>query len=250
MAALAVVALAGCDRRSQGPAPTAPTAPAPTAAAPAPAPPPANWPFTGKDRPAAADPAEYLKRNYYFVLDGSGSMSERKCSGDRSKMTVAKEALTQFIAQIPASANVGGLAFDDNGTREIAPLQPKDEARLRNAIGGVHAGGGTPLANAIQMGYDALTQRAAAQLGYGEYHLVVVTDGEANQGQDPRAAVDRMTQHSPVVLHTIGFCIGANHSLNQPGKVIYRAADNPQELASSLAEVLAEAPSFDAKSFK
>jgi hypothetical protein len=92
--------------------------------------------------------------------------------------------------------------------------------------------------------------RAAAQLGYGEYHLVVVTDGEANQGEDPRAIVDVITRKSPIVVHTIGFCIGQNHSLNQPGKTVYRAADNPEDLERGLAEVLAEAPSFDAQSFK
>jgi hypothetical protein len=35
-------------------------------------------------------------------------------------------------------------------------------------------------------------------------------------GQDPTGAVKAILERSPVVLHTIGFCIGTKHSLNQP----------------------------------
>jgi Ca-activated chloride channel family protein len=77
----------------------------------------------------------------------------------------------------------------------------------------------------------------------------VITDGEASH-EDPRDIVNQLIAESPVVLHTIGFCIGAEHSLNQPGRTVYQSADNPQELAQGLAEVLAEAPAFDVKKFK
>lgn len=52
-----------------------------------------------------------------------------------------------------------------------------------------------------------------------------------------------------MVLHTIGFCIGEKHSLNQPGRTLYRAADNPEQLRAGLADVLAEAPSFADQKF-
>ncbi len=78
----------------------------------------------------------------------------------------------------------------------------------------------------------------------------MVTDGEASEGQDPTGAVKLILDRSPVVLHTIGFCIGERHSLNQPGRTIYRAADNPNQLRQSLSGVLAEAPKFDASGFR
>lgn len=247
--ALALILAAGltaCGKRVDS-VPPQQAATAPTQAAVA----PSAWPFVdGTSKPAAGNPDAYLTRNYYVVLDGSGSMSDRKCSGNEPKMDVAKRALLGFINRIPAGANVGGLVFDHYGVRTLAELQPKADVNWTTLVGGVRAGEGTPLATAIKAGYKALTARAASQLGYGEYHLVVVTDGEANQGEDPRAIVDQITSQSPVVVHTIGFCIGETHSLNQPGKTVYRAADNPQDLERGLADVLAEAPSFDAQSFK
>jgi len=71
-----------------------------------------------------------------------------------------------------------------------------------------------PLSVAIEHGYKALTKQASLQLGYGEYHLVVVTDGEANTGYEPNKAVQSVLTESPVVIHTIGFCIRGSHSLN------------------------------------
>ena len=59
-----------------------------------------------------------------------------------------------------------------------------------------------------------------------------------------------MLNESPVVLHTIGFCIGSRHSLNQAGRTIYKAADNPGALQQGLADVLAEAPQFSVQKFK
>jgi hypothetical protein len=241
-----VAALAGCDLwkddSSKSQAAAAPQAPAKPV-----------WPFLDADvaAPSAADfdPDAVTKRNYYFVLDASGSMGERKCSGNERKLQVAKRALLQFAQNIPADANLGGLVFNQMGVQSLLPIGPLDPPKLRRALAGVSYGGETPLAQAIREAYAALTQRAITQLGYGEYHLVVVTDGEAT-GEDPRAVVDRLIKESPVVLHTIGFCIGEKHSLNQPGRTLYHAADSPTALEQGLQDVLAEAPSFHVSRFK
>ena len=78
---------------------------------------------------------------------------------------------------------------------------------------------------------------------------MVVTDGEASSGEEPDSVVRHLLKHSPVVVHTIGFCIGKNHSLNQPGEILYRSAQNKKELTSGLEGVLAEAESFDVTDF-
>jgi Mg-chelatase subunit ChlD len=116
-------------------------------------------------------------------------------------------------------------------------------------VGEVQAASGTPLAHAIELAYGKLLEQAQRQLGYGEYNLVVVTDGHASEGQDPTGVVNRILDESPVALHTIGFCISAEHALNQPGRAVYRAADNPRALGEGLGAVLAEAPSFDLTEF-
>lgn len=244
---LATLALGACD--SEQP----PAANAPAASAPAESVPEARqrWPFGAEEavEPGQFDPASILRRNYYVVFDASGSMGESGCSGSETKLAVAKRAFTAFSAKLPTDANLGLLVFDNKGIRQLFSIRPLNRDMALRALEPIQAGGGTPLAISIRYAYQALTSQAQRQLGYGEYHLVVVTDGEAS-GENPVNAVNTLLEDSPVVLHTIGFCIGENHSLNQPGRVVYRSAGNASELAKGLADVLAEAPAFSVQSFK
>ncbi len=243
---LALLALAGCDRR----VPPAPTPVNIAQPAPAPTPPPAPWPGVTPDQATETDTPRLMARNYYVVFDGSGSMREQACgSGKASKIDAAKRALAAFAASVPADANLGLLVFDDQGVHEVLSLGPAQPGRFIERVQAVQAAGGTPLRESVQAAYHALTQQGRRQLGYGEYHLVVVTDGEASEGQDPGEAVAGLLRDSPVVLHTIGFCLGDQHSLNQPGRTLYLAADNPEALSRGLGDVLAEAPAFNAAGF-
>ncbi|MEM9531909.1 MAG: vWA domain-containing protein [Pseudomonadota bacterium] len=187
--------------------------------------------------------------NYYLVLDGSGSMEDQRCSGSQSKMDAAKDAVAQFAQQIPGDANLGLAVFDGSGLSERLGLQAVNQTAFRQEVQRVTANGGTPLMSAVNLGYAALKQQARSQLGYGEYHLVLITDGEASGGEDPTSAVRNILEGSPVLIHTIGFCIGTDHSLNQPGRIDYRAADDPEALAQSLTAVLAESPDFTVTEF-
>ncbi len=206
----------------------------------------APWPPAGPNVPAAPDPTA---RNYYVVLDGSGSMSERSCRGASSKMDQAREALAGFAAALPKGANVGLLVFDERGIREVVPLGGPDREPFLRAVRAATPGGLTPLHSAITMARGKIEVQARRQLGYGEYHMVVVTDGEASRYEDPRSIVDAIIATTPIVLHTIGFCIDAKHSLNQPGRILYRQANDLEELRRGLQNVLAEAPSFTVLQF-
>jgi hypothetical protein len=187
---------------------------------------------------------DLFARNYYVVLDASGSMNEKGCSGGKTKIDAARQALAEFAKSIPAEANLGLQVFDARGVREWLPLGVGNRAEFDAALARVRANGETPLLSAVRNAGASLRAQGARQLGYGEYNLVIVTDGEASKGEDPTPAVNALLDQSPVVLHTIGFCIGEKHSLNQPGRTLYRAADNPEQLRAGLAEVLAEAPTF------
>ncbi|MBN2531672.1 MAG: VWA domain-containing protein [Spirochaetales bacterium] len=182
-----------------------------------------------------------LKKNYYLVLDGSGSMS-----GD--KMKTAKEALTRFINLVPADANLGLVVFDSRGISERAALGSSRQ-ELLDQIKKVNASGYTPLRTSLNIAYEKINQQAARQLGYGEYNIVVVTDGEASDGEEPNYIVDTILRESPVIIHTIGFQIGEYHSLNQPGRVLYKPANNFEELSEGLEDVLAELEDFAVTDF-
>lgn len=206
------------------------------------------WPPARDTAPAPA--ADLFAANYYVVFDGSGSMNEQGCSGGDTKIRVAKAALVAFARSVPAQANLGLQVFDATGVRERLPLGTGNRDQFTRLVNEVRANAGTPLKEAVRQAYLKLQEQGARQLGYGEYHLVIVTDGQADTGQDPTSEVNRLLTESPIVVQTIGFCIGTKHSLNQPGRTIYRAADNAQELTQGLADVLAEAPQFAVTQFK
>jgi Ca-activated chloride channel family protein len=217
--------------------PDQPSSPAPDA-----------WPPVRDGATASAAPTV----NYYVVLDGSGSMSRRECTGDGDsrKIEVAVDAVRRFVEGIPAGANVGLAVFDRRDLSERVAIAANNRDAISEALTRVRAGEGTPLKSAIRLGFDKLTEQASAQLGYGEYHLVVVTDGKPDpKSEDPYNVVNDILEKSPVVVHTVGFCIDEDHVLNQPGRTYYTAASNPDELRQGLQAVLAEAPNFDATKF-
>lgn len=208
------------------------------------------WPPLREDNKPLSLAPDLLASNYFVVLDGSGSMSQRGCSGSNSKMNVAKKSLAEFAKVVHPDANLGLLVFSRHGVEEVLPLGTQNRDNFVNEVRRVIPGGGTPLKTSLEKGYETLTEQSRRQLGYGEYHLVVVTDGEANSGEDPTEIVKTIIQDSPVLVHTIGFCINDRHSLNQPGRTLYKAANNPKALSQGLQAVLAEAPTFTVGEFK
>ncbi len=189
-------------------------------------------------------------RNFYFIIDGSGSMGSEPdgdCTGDQSfdyKIDGAQWAVREFIEKVPEGVNLGLYVFDSNGQREVVPIGPETRDPFLHAIANIDAGGGTPLNEAILFGTDQLVQQFKLQLGYGEYRLVVVTDGQASA--IPEAVIYAAEYGIPV--YAIGLCIGDNHPLRHYA-VSYRAADSFADLAQGLEETLAELPTFDATQF-
>ena len=259
LSVLLCLSLMGCG---EDPPPQPPQPAGPAASRPAPPPQPARpaavdeapasnaWPYLGKDFkvPVAEN---LLTRNFVLVFDGSGSMGEKGCSGEMTKIEAAKIAVRQWSAILPADANLGLVTFHARSSG-IAVHEMADGRRERfaEAINAVQPGGGTPLTNALQQAFWLLEKQAQRQLGYGEYTIVVVTDGIANQPERLSMLVKLLLRDTPINIFTIGFCIGQNHSLNQKGHTEYRAAGNPEELRRGLAEALAETESFDAVSFQ
>jgi Ca-activated chloride channel family protein len=208
-----------------------------------------TWPSLEGDGQEVPVSDDLFAANYYVVLDGSDSMNRVACSAGKDKIEAARTALSSFAASVPPGANLGLAVFESRGIGELLPLGTGNREDFNRAVAQVRAGGGTPLRSAIALAYEKLVEQGRRQLGYGEYNLVVVTDGIASEGEDPTDMVNRMLAESPVLLSTIGFCIGEDHSLNQPGRVYYRAADNPEALRKGLEDVLAEAPAFDLTDF-
>jgi uncharacterized protein with von Willebrand factor type A (vWA) domain len=187
------------------------------------------------------EPDQIPKKNYYIILDGSGSMTGEK-------LAVAKVALKKFISLIPSGSNIALTVFDRNGNYERSSFG-STRAKISSDIDRVAAGGNTPLGKSIEIAGNTLGKQAKKQLGYGEYNLVIITDGQATDPNRMDRAVKKILKKSPIVIHTIGFHIGKGHPLNQPGKIYYKTAKNFDELSKGLEEVLAEIEDFTVKEF-
>ena len=173
---------------------------------------------------------QLLNRNMYVIFDGSGSMNYN-CRGDRfdRKIDGAKWAVEEFLKTVPQNVNLGLFVFDNNGMREVVPLALENRAAFLEAVKVIDAAGGTPLADAMKSGTEKLVAQYKKQLGYGEFRLVVVTDGIANGiPQAAQYAIER-----GIAIHTIGLCIGDDHPLRH-WSMSYRAANNSEDLKKAL----------------
>src|SRR5215813_1217497 len=193
-----------------------------------------------------------LARNFYFIFDGSGSMSEsltKQCKGDKrfgSRLEGAKWAIEQFLPLVPRDVNLGLWVFDAAGNSERVPLGPDNREGFLSAVQKTKAGGNTPLTESIEQGVNRLVQQRDQQLGYGEFRLIVVTDGQAT-GRPLSQAVN-YAREQRIPIYTIGLCIGEKHELRKYS-VSYRAADSIEALKRGLEETLAETNVFDPKAF-
>ena len=128
----------------------------------------------------------------------------------------------------------------------MVPLGTANRDQVLDAVRRVHVQVGTPLAEEIIFGVDRLVARRKQQLGYGDFRLVVVTDGEATGRRLEDGTSHALAEHIPI--YTIGFCVGRNHALFRHS-LAYRAANSPEELARGLEETLGELDHFDMKAF-
>ncbi|MEQ6886406.1 vWA domain-containing protein [Salicola sp. Rm-C-2C1-2] len=205
-----------------------------------------TWPDAGDEPDPERLDTQLTRANYMVVLDMSGSMATPECAGSHeSKAHAAKAAMERWLAGVPDEANLGLIVFGQQGTSIRTPLGRNNRDPFLEAVHDASPEGGTPLQSAVAMAHQELERGARRQRGYGTYRLVVITDGEHSQGEDPRKEVGRIAGHpaNPIEIHTLGFCI-EDSALNQPGTTIYRSAQNPEQLAQGLDSVLAESRTF------
>jgi len=127
-----------------------------------------------------------------ILIDRSGSMA------GRNKMEVAREsALAAAIGvdSIPgATVCVGSFPTGyDDGVIEVLPFEQKPRQKFQNF--GVSPSGGTPMTEAIWWGTAKLLARKEPRK-----LMIVATDGEANDPDTAKAAIDRVTKSGIEVM--------------------------------------------------
>lgn len=251
IAAVSVTALAACKDENKGAAQAMPEVVDPAVVESVKAASAATWPSVEADPNAEIDEA-LARDNFMVVLDMSGSMGESRCAGKfPSKADAARVVLEQWLATVPDDANVGLVLFDSQPSRVVVPLGTSNRNGFVKAVVSTVPDGGTPLSEAVDVARRALEKQAALQQGYGNYRVVVITDGEHSNGYDPRPVIKDIMSNpaNPTEIHTVGFCI-EDSALRNPDLTYYQSASNPEELKKGLQSVLAEAESFDITDFQ
>ena len=174
-------------------------------------------------------------RNFYLIFDGSGSMRG-------NKIKQAKKAITTVIKGLPKDYNLGLFIFDSRGTREEVALGPNNHNRIIAAVENSVANGGTPLGTSINTGVQKLAHQYRQQLGYGEFRLIVITDGESDRN-DPITRGTTPAARLGIPIYTIGFNV-RGHRLEQYSAFFTTASDEAQ-LRAGLGQVFGELDSFE-----
>ena len=193
-----------------------------------------------------------VRRNYVLAIDASGSMGDNdNCApGHDPKFTVVRPAVEEFLRSLGSDDYLALMSFQGKNAEVLVPLGPVNPVEIAGAVDRITPNGGTPIGGTLMQASAILEEQAQRQAGYGEYTIVMVTDGAASDPDVMNRALDTITLNTPIVIQTIGFCIRSDHALNDPSRVIYRAADDGAALREGLAAAVAESRDFTTDGFE
>jgi Ca-activated chloride channel family protein len=180
-----------------------------------------------------------------IVVDSSGSMAAQ-LDGE-ARLDTARRALAELLADWPANAPVGLIAYGHRRTgdckdiEELIPIGAVDAAAMTKRLGDLRARGKTPLSASLQ---------AAAKLIEAEGKggtIILLTDGIETCDADPCAVAAAL--HGAAVqirVHVVGFAIeekdqAALACIAENGGGLYRSADDAEELLAGLGQVAEQA---------
>lgn len=174
----------------------------------------AAWVAVAVPVPAAGQPPaeESAQGSMMFVLDASGSMTERLGDGG-TKMDAARTAMNTLIDGLPVNIDVGlsayGLSTGNSpgekaagcrDTRVLVPVGRPDKSSLRAQVAALRPRGYTPIGRSLQQAAEALPDA-------GPQAIVLVSDGIDTCAPPAPCEVARALDGAGVELavHAIGF---------------------------------------------
>ncbi len=186
------------------------------------------------------------------AIDVSGSMNDLVIDKDgapKPKIDIAHRCALDFLKQADSFAKehvdkkieIGIFEFSSRrnspSCRQVIPFGPIQTAAAAESIKRMQPEGGTPIGDAIIM----VKQKLNAT-GLSRQHLLVITDGENNQGYDPGDVVNalsRLPDERRASVYFFAFDISADkfQRVRDSGGLVM-AASNGQELEQALGYVL------------
>ncbi|MFS0615365.1 vWA domain-containing protein [Lederbergia ruris] len=152
--------------------------------------------------------------NVQILFDASGSM--RAEIGGKSRMALAKEAVNDFVKELPEGVNVSLRVYGHKGTgsdadKELScsssevvyPLGAFEQKKFSKALDQFDPAGWTPLAASIEAAMDDLKDETGENV---ENIIYVVSDGVETCDGDPVKAAERLNQSDiQAIVNIIGF---------------------------------------------
>jgi Ca-activated chloride channel family protein len=129
------------------------------------------------------------------AVDMSRSMLADDVDPDR--LTAAKTAAHEFVADLPKTFNVGLIGFAGSASVIVAPGTDRSalDAGIDRLSGDAPGRGGTAIGDAIATSLDEIRNLdAEAQQDTPPARIVVLSDGANTAGQDPNAAAQSASQ--------------------------------------------------------
>jgi hypothetical protein len=158
---------------------------------------------------------------------------------------LASLILLSWVGSATAGDSVVVVILDDSGSMQqvmadagrLVPLAELNRTTALQQVENVNADGGTPLGQAMIAAMDQLLHLRTGQ-PYGDYRLLVVTDGEATDGWLLDQHLSEMVSRG-VVVDVIGVDMQAAHSLSSKSHS-YRRANDAASFERALSEIFAE----------
>jgi Ca-activated chloride channel family protein len=147
-----------------------------------------------KDAKAASLPAT----NLVYLVDVSGSMNSP------DKLQLVKTALTEMVDQLRSQDKVTIVTYSGNTAVVLPATSGSDKQKIKSAIAGLSAGGGTAGGAGIQMAYE---QAKAAFINNGINRILLLTDGDFNVGVSDTDTLKKMVEQqrkNGIGLSTLG----------------------------------------------
>ncbi|UFT99715.1 VWA domain-containing protein [Radiobacillus kanasensis] len=184
--------------------------------------------------------------NVAIILDASGSMKAEQ--NGKSQMEIAKDAIKEFVSNLPEKTNVSLTIYGYKGSgsdadkelscksiKEIYPLKKYNNGEFDKALASVDPKGWTPIASALKQAGKTLEDlKSDANTNV----IYLVSDGEETCDGDPaQVAEDLVSTDIKPIINVIGFAVGSEQrkqleKVAEAAEGRYIQANNQQELVS------------------
>lgn len=139
-----------------------------------------------------------LEKNVVVVFDDSGSMD----GIFNSRIKRARQATRALVSSLDVNTNLGIIALNKGVIHPLSKIG-KHSNFINSKVDNIRANGGTYIGATLSKVQKMIVKQRKLQAGYGEYIIVIVTDGEANDSSLMYRKVDELTKNG-FIIKTIG----------------------------------------------